>query len=1258
MPIRQTCPQCGAPLPSEGWSGLCPKCLVRVSLEVVAGTGAEGAGGAPVPEVLTTMTREELLRRFGDYELLEEIARGGMGVVYKARQVSLNRIVAVKMILAGQLAGVAEVQRFRAEAEAAANLNHPNIVAIHEIGRQDGQHFFSMDYVEGQNLAEFVGQKPVLPKRAAKYLKTIAEAIQYAHERGILHRDLKPSNILIDQSGQPRLTDFGLAKRMKGDSDLTISGQVLGSPNFMPPEQASGKRGRIGPQSDIYGLGAILFYVLTARPPFAAESMTETLQLVVNTEPLSPRLLNPSVPRDLETICLKCLSKEPHQRYPSALALSEELERFLQDKPILARPLSMPGKTWRWCRRNPVVASFAGATTVLLLAVAIGSPIAAFRINRERKVADQQRLATETALGEVKRQQRLAGEQELLARRRFYAAQINLASRAEEAGDLGRCIDLLETQRPEAGKEDLRTFEWYHLWGACHAWHYLTLRGHYAPVYSLCFSPDGSTLASASFGEIRLWDVFSGHEKGTMSCRPDNIYSAVAFAADGESVVSGGWDGMLRQFDTSTAHLRTIIPAHGCYIRCMGFSPDGKYLATGGEDGNFKVWETSSWTEQTNILVGPMPVSTLAFSPDGTTLASGVGWGGEDGVRDITLWDVTHGFLSARLNLPGARTLAFSPDSKTLATSPWQSIQLWDANTAKLKATLKGHEARVNAMVFVWKGNALASCAGDRTVRLWPLPRTNEEATVESLLLGEHLSSVLCLAASRDGKLLASGANDGSIKLWNVAQTTEEARAQAGSQFQFKPAARGLGLCSLQFLPDGQRLVAVTARGTVGRNFLLSQDAGEFPASGQCGAVSPDGKLLATGGSDGTVTLSDFDRGQRLNSVTGHVSRVCATAFSADGKILATCAFNDSVIQAWDVSAGLKPMWNRKSSAVGVSALAFSPDGKTLAAALRHWYVLFFDSLTGNTNGVQSVRARGFMEVYALAYSPDGKFLAMAGDEGTVKLWNVPTGTLHLELKGHAAAVRTLAYSPDGRTIATGSDDCTVRLWDPVTGQERMTFKGFKNSPISVTFSSDGSTLAAASADGLVGFWRGPHTTEPSRLVASRPVDSGKAVREELPLILKALEQSKTILSYDTYNHLAWQCVTGPKEIQSPEKALPLALRAVELSKTNQSILNTLGIVYYRLGQLTNAAQVFERNIKNEIGLVTACDRLFLAMTYQRLGDFAKAGSAYAKAVKWLDENAASISDQNGKQELTAFRAEAEETLGKRKPNIQTVKSP
>src|SRR5262245_12801764 len=369
------CERCGAALPDEGWEGLCPKCLVRVSLETPA-LAADAANESGESEIQKPKAPLGKVRYFGDYELLEEIAHGGMGVVFKARQVSLNRIVALKMILAGPYASKDFVQRFRTEAEAAAKLQHPNIVAIHEVGEHEGHHYFSMDYVEGQNLAQLVRDKPLPAQRAAAYVKTIAEAIHYAHQQGILHRDLKPSNVLIDQFDQPRVTDFGLAKRLATDSQpstqdsqLTATGQVIGTPNYMPPEQAGGKRGAIGPHTDVYSLGAILYYLLTARPPFFAETFEETLFQVSNADVPSPRLLNASLPRDLETICLKCLEKEPLRRYRSPQELAEELNRFLRDVPVRARPVPRPEKFWRWCRHKPVIAALASS---LILAVVAG----------------------------------------------------------------------------------------------------------------------------------------------------------------------------------------------------------------------------------------------------------------------------------------------------------------------------------------------------------------------------------------------------------------------------------------------------------------------------------------------------------------------------------------------------------------------------------------------------------------------------------------------------------------------------------------------------------------------------------------------------------------------------------------------------------------------------------------------------------------------------------------------------------------------
>jgi serine/threonine protein kinase len=309
-----TCSKCGLELPPNTPEESCPNCILSFA---VGDADDLGSTDPDTPEF------SALPRTFGDYELLEGIARGGMGVVYKARHKSLNRIVAVKMILAGPLATRQFIQRFRAEAGAAAALQHPNIVAIHDVGVHEGQHFFSMDYVEGQNLAQLVGKQPLPSRKTAEYLQQIAEAIHYAHERGILHRDLKPSNVLIDAFDQPRVTDFGLAKRLHHDSELTLSGQVLGSPNYMPPEQAAAKRGLVGRRSDVYSLGAILYHLLTGRPPFVGETLTDTLQDVVNKEPVPPRLLNPSVPRDLDTLCLKCLEKEPARRYQTAQALAE-----------------------------------------------------------------------------------------------------------------------------------------------------------------------------------------------------------------------------------------------------------------------------------------------------------------------------------------------------------------------------------------------------------------------------------------------------------------------------------------------------------------------------------------------------------------------------------------------------------------------------------------------------------------------------------------------------------------------------------------------------------------------------------------------------------------------------------------------------------------------------------------------------------------------------------------------------------------------
>ncbi len=385
------CPRCGALLTNDAPGGLCLRCLASLGVEDLA------FGDDPPWSTSNPASTDSLL---GDYELLDEIARGGMGVVYRARQRSLNRVVALKVILSGRFASLQEVQRFRAEAEAAANLHHPNIVAIHEIGDHQGQHFFSMEYVAGQNLAALTRKGPLPAKEAARLVRIIADAIDYAHRQNILHRDLKPSNVILDAHGQPRITDFGLAKRLSGDLGLTLTGQALGSPGFMPPEQTMARHATVGPPSDVYGVGAILYHLLTGRPPFQAETVDQVLLQLRDADPVSLRLLNPGVPRDLETICLRCLEKKPENRYPTAQALAADLGRFLAGEPVHARPVSALARAGRWCRRQPAVAAL---LAVIFLTAAGGFAAVLWQLQKTEQanrqfldvVAEQLRIATE-----------------------------------------------------------------------------------------------------------------------------------------------------------------------------------------------------------------------------------------------------------------------------------------------------------------------------------------------------------------------------------------------------------------------------------------------------------------------------------------------------------------------------------------------------------------------------------------------------------------------------------------------------------------------------------------------------------------------------------------------------------------------------------------------------------------------------------------------------------------------------------------------
>ena len=488
-----------------------------------------------------------------------------MGVVYKARQRSLNRIIALKLILSGRFASKESVERLRAEATAAAALRHPNIVAIHEVGQVDGQHYFTMDYVAGRSLAEIVCERPVSADRAAAYARVIAEAMEEAHHHGTLHRDLKPSNVLIDEHDQPRVTDFGLAKRLDDGSDLTVSGKAIGSPGYMPPEQALGKRNAIGPHSDVYAMGALLYHLLTGRAPFAAETTEATLAQALNNDPVAPRVLNPTVPRDLETICLKCLEKEPASRYRTAQALADDLRRFENDEPISARPVSAPEKVWRWCRRRPAVAGLLMALTVSLLTGFVA-------------VLWQWGRAESHALAESQQRRRA----EVLVERAELDDVDELLRANDPATTLARLARLLRwnpTNRIAA--ERLMAL----LAQRDFAFPLVPAFQHDGPVTAAEFSPDGRTVVTASQdGTGRLWDAAGGQPVGAPMRHGGAVRSA-RFSSDGNKIVTASADKTVRVWDARDGHPLAEPIEHKMEVTSAEFSPDGKKLLTLCHDG-------------------------------------------------------------------------------------------------------------------------------------------------------------------------------------------------------------------------------------------------------------------------------------------------------------------------------------------------------------------------------------------------------------------------------------------------------------------------------------------------------------------------------------------------------------------------------------------------------------------------------------------------------------------------------------------------
>ncbi|MHC1764792.1 MAG: WD40 repeat domain-containing serine/threonine protein kinase [Verrucomicrobiia bacterium] len=1001
-------------------------------------------------------------QRFAGYDLLERIGEGGMGVVYRARQISLDRIVAVKVLPHGALASKEQVLRFRTEAATAGSLQHPNIVAIHEVGLCEDRHFLVMDFVQGQTLAELVRAGPLSPLRAAGYLQTIAEVVHHAHEHGILHRDLKPSNVLIDAEDQPRITDFGLAKRLESGTDLTLSGQVLGSPHYMSPEQAAGRHREVGRRSDVYALGAILYHLLTGRPPFVGETLSAILPQVTSEEPLRPRQLNPAVPADLETLCLKCLEKELPRRYPTALALAEELGRFQRGEPIVARPVGAAGSVWRWCRRNPRVALAVSVAAFGLLLGLAGVGVGWHRSEGQRARAE-------------------ANE---------YVLSINVAQHALNANDSGHALELLNRYGPvpKAGI-DLRGFEWRYLWQQCQSDAEAVIGQVGLGVRSLDVSADGRWLfAGCQRAPPKVWNLATGEALPLRAEWADWAWGN--FSPDGRLLLVSPQTvetyGTICVWDLQTrTELEPIVD--GRPVGPMAFSADGNrfgytVLLTNGAPSlvilefpsRKRICELSGHSRMPDERKG---WEWLLTNDGGRFIGSDRRFGG-----GICLWDLTPG--SEPQEFPGHRetitAMALSPDGRLLATAAGYTetgIKLWEVPSIRPLGELSGHQAWITALEFSPDGQTLASAAADQTMRLWDVPTRDSRRVFTGLP-----ANIWRLCFSGDGQKLFTGSADGVIHRWAI----EAQRTERGS-FRRRSAV----LDGVVVSPDARRFAGLRD-GTVYLGDTVGTDSTtelhELGTNNTCLLFSGHGKSLLAGTQSGEIRVWSLDRRVLERCLRGSAGSVTTfrqdrhartlVAFHWRGRTEADGTLRPRMDSSVEVEVWRTDQWRVRGTCTiaGPWAIyAVSPDGQWLAA----------DSAPGTIQArslsrlSQTYTLRFPGQIRGLAFSPDARFFAGATAEGSVRVWEVPTFRETQGFRARPHGLSALAFSPDSRRlVAAGGGQEAIKLWDVGTWQELITLPCEGGNLGTVSFTADGDQLVAGNVLGELFFWRAPSWAE------------------------------------------------------------------------------------------------------------------------------------------------------------------------------------
>ncbi len=1033
-----------------------------------------------------------LPRPFGEYVLEREIARGGMGVVFEARQASVNRTVALKMIKTEQLASSSEVQRFLIEAEAAANLDHPNIVPIYEVGRSEGCHYYTMKLIDGGNL-HHSGKRYVNDlKSAVKVIIKAARAVHAAHMHGILHRDIKPANVLLDSNGDPHVVDFGLAKRLNQDSGITLTGAVLGTPTYMAPEQTLGVKGVVTTASDVYSLGAILYELITGKPPFRGDSPMEILLQVYEKEPERPRSFNPLIGRDLETICLKAIEKRPKSRYRSAEALADDLTNWLEGRPISARPVGKLSRMWMFCVREPVLSGLAAA---LVLALASGTIVATY-------FAVSSELQRRSALFEKR-----------LSDHRTYTAEINLAQQAWREGETELVVQRLDRQIPtRLGVEDFRGFEWHYLRRLCSlSLRTLQWRGNRAS--DVAFSADGRRIAVAGGapgkpGEIKILDAVTGKELFSIHGSRART-AALAYSPDGRLIAS--CSGAMAPLDSRIpSEMFSPVGPGGPGLGSIerGGPPPDRPLPKGelgdqsarrrpADQGpgppppggppphgpvELKVWDASTGKEVFNLVGHRLDVRAVAFSPDGLRLASAGGDSRAWQEGEIKIWSMDNGVHERSLEAPPARvnSIAFSPDSRRLAAvglGKGESTdtlglpgvaKVWDLSNGAVVWEAADPDTPFFGLAYHPKGGSIAISGGKRG-RAGEVQVRESESGEQTLVIHGHSTHIFKVIFSPDGKRLATAGRESVVRIWDYPSGLEamSLRGHSGDVMGIAYSPEGRRLASVGWDMDDPRQPAELKIWDAYTTHESLQLLGHERSISSL-VFSPDGKSVISADFAGALKVWDPTKARAELTFSTPSGPVFAIA-AADGALAVAGGGykKHGFVEIWDYETG-KRLGELEGHSDRVIALAASPKGGLLASAgldreVKIWNIYKLTLIKALPRSTAPIRG--------LAFSPSGTTLAAATNDGMIELWDVENGKKRFEIQAHSPTAACVAFSPDGRTIVSGGSDHQVKLWRVKDGALFSTLVGHSAPVRSVDFSPDGKRIVSGGLDLKVRLW-------------------------------------------------------------------------------------------------------------------------------------------------------------------------------------------